>query len=625
VSRRGRSAALPDTGAATDRGLLPGTLIVRCFAQKGSAVQDFDFSQLAAAPDIQRGLAIAFARRTAPGAGLNALESMRSSFRVARQFTQYLTTGSCPPVMLSDVTPDHIDGFQAYRNHAPHMPMELGTLKTLLLRAADLPESLTAKLHEANPRYVSGADPKTSYSRAEFKRISDAARADLRTAAARIRANRALLARYRAGEVADPDRRLELLDFVDRHGDVPRNDSKSNPGTHNIESWVQRGRFGGVMEIVSWLHLTGLEATAAATLLAVMTGENISVILDAPAAHHRADGHTGGAATAILDTCKPRRGKSAYMNLAVAEVPDWISIPQRPERLSGRDELHTPFGAYALILELTAGSREVTGSDRLLIGYHPTGGHRGWPRGLRIPRGTYCFRAWAHPHNLPSDQVDASGPRPLNVLSGRIRLTYLELHQKPVAHTETTLVNDYLGRNRGNFAAYREVVAAALGEQVDKARARGVMDVVTKAEVERAGTDAEAIAAEHQVDAATLQRMLDGDLDTVMNACVDNGNSPHAPAGEPCRASFMTCLDCPCARALPRHLPIQALVHDRLADGKAQMSPVTWAQRFALPHAQLTDLLARHDPIDVADARAAATDTDRALVTRFVNRELDLR
>jgi hypothetical protein len=55
------------------------------------------------------------------------------------------------------------------------------------------------------------------------------------------------------------------------------------------------------------------------------------------------------------------------------------------------------------------------------------------------------------------------------------------------------------------------------------------------------------------------------------------------------------------------------------------MSPVTWAHRFALPHAQLTDLLARHDPIDVADARADATDTDRALVARFVNRELDLR
>ncbi|MDT7764452.1 MAG: hypothetical protein QOC63_3872 [Mycobacterium sp.] len=275
MSRRGRSAALPDTGTATDRGLLSGTLIVRCFAQKGGAVRDFNFSGLPAAPDIQRGLAIAFAHRTAPGAGLNAVESMRSSFRVARQFAHYLATLSCPPALLSDLTPDHIDGFQAYRKHATHMPMELGTLKTLLLRAEDLPDALTAKLHEANPRYVAGADPKTSYSRAEFKRIADAARADLRTAAARIRANRALLARYRAGELADPDRRLELLDFVDRHGDVPRDDRKSDQRTDIVEFWVQRGGFGRVIEIVSWLHLTGLEATAAAILLAVMTGENI--------------------------------------------------------------------------------------------------------------------------------------------------------------------------------------------------------------------------------------------------------------------------------------------------------------------------------------------------------------
>ena len=122
--------------------------------------------------------------------------------------------------------------------------------------------------------------------------------------------------------------------------------------------------------------------------------------------------------------------------------------------------------------------------------------------------GHKCFTAWAEHHKLPSDRVDASGSRQLAVLPGRIRLTYLELHQKPVAHTETTLVHDYLGRDRGNLDAYRGVVAAALAQQVDRARARGVMDMLSKAEVERAGTDAEAIAAEHRVDATTLQRML---------------------------------------------------------------------------------------------------------------------
>ena len=148
-------------------------------------------------------------------------------------------------------------------------------------------------------------------------------------------------------EVADPDRRLELLDFVvDRHGDVPRNDCKYRRApTSGLGATgpIRRGRRDHQLA-----HLNGHEATAAAALLAVMTGENISVILDTPAAHHRSDRHTGEAATAILDTCKPRRGKRAYMNRALSQVPDWISIPKQPELLSSRRAAH-PFGVYALI------------------------------------------------------------------------------------------------------------------------------------------------------------------------------------------------------------------------------------------------------------------------------------
>jgi hypothetical protein len=587
-------------------------------------MQDFDFARLPVAVELQHGLASAFARRTAPGAGLNSLHSVHGNFRVVRAFAEYLATLMHPPVRLCDLAPDHLDGFYTSRAHISHAPMELGGVKTLLLYADDVADPLRAKLHEANPPFVARREPKASYSRAEFKRIADAARADLRAAAKRIRANRAVLTQYRAGEVADPDRRLQLLDFVDRHGDVPRYDPRPSQRT-DVKYFAQRGGFGSVIDIVSWLNLTVSEATAAAILLAVMTGENMSVILDAPAAHHRADGHGGGTATAILDTCKPRRGKRAYMNLALIEVPDWISIPERPEELSRKDELHTPFGVYVLILEMTACSREITGSDRLLIGYHPTGGQRGWSRGLRIPQGPYCFRAWSGLRNLPSDQGDSSGPRPLNVLPSRMRLTYLELHQKPVAHTESTLVNDYLARNRGNLTEYRGVVADALTEQVDKARARGVIDILSSDDLARADTQPEAVAAEHALDAATLKRMQAGELDTVMTACVANHDSPHSPAGEPCRASFMKCLECPCARALPHHLPIQVLVHDRLEARRAEMTPLAWVRRFALPHAQLGDLLTRHDPTDVADARANPSDTDLSLVERFVDRELDLR
>ena len=119
--------------------------------------------------------------------------------------------------------------------------------------------------------------------------------------------------------------------------------------------------------------------------------------------------------------------------------------------------------------------------------------------------------------------------------------------------------------------------------------------------------------------------MLAGELDTVMNACVDNENSPYSPAGQPCRASFMTCLECPCARALPHHLPIQVLVLDRLEQRRAEMTPLGWTQRFGKPHAELADLLSRHDAEDVEQARRTSTTAQHAMVERFVNRELDIR
>jgi hypothetical protein len=44
------------------------------------------------------------------------------------------------------------------------------------------------------------------------------------------------------------------------------------------------------------------------------------------------------------------------------------------------------------------------------------------------------------------------------------------------------------------------------------------------------------------MDVAALHRMLAGEMDTVMGACIDHTNSPHTAAGQPCRASFMLCL-----------------------------------------------------------------------------------
>ncbi len=41
------------------------------------------------------------------------------------------------------------------------------------------------------------------------------------------------------------------------------------------------------------------------------------------------------------------------------------------------------------------------------------------------------------------------------------------------------LANEYLGRDRGNLAAYQKLVAQVLADQVAKAKASAVMPVLT--------------------------------------------------------------------------------------------------------------------------------------------------
>lgn len=614
-----------------------GGLVVRCFSQDGKEQRDFDFADLTVSPQLQAALAGAFAQRVAPKKGLTRLSAVAKPFWVSRRFSQYLAQLSWPPTQVEHLAPEHVDGFLASSSlKTSALRGEAWEIKTMLLLVEGIKPELVVKCREPNPKRVRlEENRKQSYSRQEFKRIADAARSDLRNAAKRIRENRELLTRYRVGELTDPDRRLELLDFVECHGDVPRrlSEGKRTAGKHVPMPWVQR--CGTVAEAVSGAHLTVSEAIAGVILLGAMTGENPSVLLATPSAHHRADGYAGGPATAIVDAIKPRRGPRAYMNLAISQVPDWISIPEDQLELPTRDELHTPFGVYALMHELTAASRRLTGSDKLFLAYCVTGGgSNGGGRGLRPldPAASwYAVAKWSERKKLRADPDlqaaagEATEPKLIQAKMDRIRLTYLELHQVPVAQTEQTLASDYLGRNRGNYAEYRKVVADALAEEVNKARARGIMATFSEADLEAARIDSGSAVGDFGVGSVTLKKLVEGQLDTVMNGCVDNKNSPYSPAGQPCRASFMACLDCPCARALPRHLPIQTLVHDTLETRRAEMIPLTWTRRFALPHTQLADLLSQHDDADVAEARDAVTDSDRAVVARFLDRELDWR
>ncbi len=550
-----------------------------------------------------------------------------NTWRTLRSFACYLATLNQPPRTAGQLTPTHLAGWYQPRRQLADAAAQLGQLKRTLRHVDVLGAQFLAALNAPNPP-TPMARTHASYSRAETQRILNAARRDVRAATTRIRGNRERLRRWRNGELHDDielARTGELLDYVDQHLDVPRYTRSTAP-----LRWVaQRGT---VEDHLTALHLSGVEAAAFAVLLAGLTGHNKDSLVAASATHHRPDGYTGGTGTAIIALDKPRRGTRRHMDVPLTstqpptEHDQPLATQDHIDAEHGGLDLHSPFGVYTLLVELAAPGRRHLDTDRLFAWYCPTGGGPARPgRGLRTHVDSCLIRKWARRHDLPVDPGEgrSSGAAQLSVSLRRLRLTYLELAQRPVAHADSTLANEYLARNRGNLAEYQQVVAAALREQVSNARARARMQPITEQEVAESHAHPERVAARHRIDTATLRGMLAGELDTVLGACIDHTHSPHATPGQPCRASFMLCLSCPCARALPSHLPVQVRVHDELERRRAAVTPLRWAQRFAVPYTQLSDLLDRAGTTAVSAARNAITAAERELVDRFLARELD--
>ena len=615
-----RLAALPGAGyRPTPRLAADGAAQVTFVPETPGPSQVFDFSTWPVTVELQRAMAQAFAFRTRPGGPIRATGAAARSFRLMRAFAKHLAESARPPRKPDEIIPAHLKGWALARSDYKGLPIELAALKSCLRRVPGITAEFAACLAERNPARI--RSKVSSYSRDELARILTAARRDVRLAAERIRAGRALLARWRAGELDDQpqeiQRRGQLLDLVDRDADVPRRDDAQRLPLY----WVSA--LGPQDELFAMLHLTIADVAAFVVLLVGLTGQNRATILDAPAGYHRADGYASGPATAVIELDKPRRGRHRHMDFALVDLPDWVPTPSEPGERT-RDDLRTPFGVYMLLHDLAGPARQQMGSDKLIVWWASVGGG-GVGRGFRTGLTAVQVAQWARPHGLLADPpADDGPPAELQVTLQRLRLTFNELHQRPVAHTERTLANEYLARNRGNLGEHQRVVAAALAQEVTKAKTRDKINALSAADVAEAREHPARVAARHGMDTATLERLLAGQLDTVMGGCVDNTSGPHNP-GQACRASFMLCLSCPCARATPQHLPAQVHVHDELTARRAAMTSLRWTRRFADPHAQLAELLDRAGPVAVADARAAITDVDRTLVNRFLHRELDLR
>jgi hypothetical protein len=488
---RGRHAMLPDDGYEPPPRLLVDAerRVVRFTTEDGRTAKDFDFARLPVDPDLQLAFARAFDQLTGPSGTRKRLWTAVKSFEVLRRFAEHLAGLPRPPRSPAQLTPAHLDGYALTRRRLVVFAREFGLLVATLKAVDGLSDRFAARLAMPLPGRPLPAALQ-SYSPTEFRWILQAARQDVRAAATRIRAHRKLLDRWRAGGVGqdrDPAS-WELgwiLDHIDRVGDVPRYQGRQQLPLRRLT------RHGTVEQLMDLLHLSRDEAAAFLVLLIGLTGHNGGTIADAPAAHHRADGDAGGIKTAIVELRKPRRGRRSQMDVPVADVPDWLGVDPAtiPASVTARDELHTPFGVWLLLHELTAPARRLAGTDRLLVCWAPKGYLVG--RGFRVGFCDEMVSDWGRRKALPADhpQGQVEPPGVLHVTMPRLRLSFAQHHQKAVAHTDQVLATQYLGRDRGNLADYQRLVARVLEEQVAKAKASVLLATLTADDVAQARRD----------------------------------------------------------------------------------------------------------------------------------------
>lgn len=445
-------------------------------------------------------------------------------------------------------------------------------------------------------------------SASELDRVLDAARADVRAARDRIRPNLHELERWRRGVINDPvlALRLRLLDGIATTGDCPRYDN----GLQHTRMLREAGFKNGAGALSS-VFLTAHDAVAFGILLVGLTGHNMSTLesMRTPL-HHASDKPDSPDDAIVAKALKPRRGKSrAAMTISAFNTPDATASRGRT------GDLRNAHNVFALLEALTAPARNVSGADHLFSWVSHARAH-----GIvhsTIVQGTKVRpQNWASGHGILADDGT-----PLELTFRRLRLTFVTARDRPVAHSRRTLRQTYQAKNTRELHKYQLLVATVLDEQVRVAQSTHHSAFLSEADLVRLSVDPASGAKVLGLPVRVAERLLTGNLDTVLTACVDNENGPHNDG--PCRASFLLCAGCPCAVAMPTHWPMLVATHRRLLQHRDAMTEIDWARRFGEATARLTQLIDQIPAGAGEKAMAQLTTEQSALIDRLLGGGMD--
>ncbi|MEV8183292.1 hypothetical protein [Specibacter sp. NPDC078692] len=402
-------------------------------------------------------------------------------------------------------------------------------------------------------------------------------------------------------------RRGNFLAHIAAVGDVPRYPSGG--------SMVQSIGPGGA-DLFYSLFPTASDVTALVILIQCLTGHNVSTICNLTPQYSRADGAQDGEPSVLVTRAsKPRRGPfKAEMDLPFTNISE--ETGEYPQE-GARDDYASAFGIYMIAHRLCRRARGFTLSGHLLVSHSFHRRYTAIPNGPGFrPVAENCMYKW-------DGWIDADD-KIQRVDSRRLRRTFLELHQRPVAHSVDTLANTYLSRDTGALASNQAVIQHVLEGEVERIRTTNLSLVLTNQDVEQARNEPGDVATRFGVTPEKLAQILDGRLDTLATACVDNQHGPYTAPEKACTASFLLCLGCPCARSEPRHIPVQALLRQQIEARREELMPEQWQRKFGTAAEQLDDVLAQQRVV-VAAAATTASGEDAALIEALLDGRLDLR
>lgn len=591
-------AALPNSSyaqpeAVTDTG---DEVFVRFTPESGGRPKDFEFRKLGFAPEIESAVVAGFAMACGPGGSRKTVESAKTLYAGVRALARKLQEFPSPPKSLGSLAPAHLASFKLSRTRYSHSLIQL--FRVLFRRTTGLSHEFREALYSPHGWSVPSSGS-SAYSDPEARRIQRAARSEVRTALARMRKIEAEFERWKQDDSrldVEARQRCRLLDRIMRGGtEAQKLRTIREPPPQRKESAA----------LLPELFPSYSEISALAVLLICVSGQNLGTVCELTADHLRADDQVTEEPLIMARASKPRRGRhGAEMDLAMA--------PNHVPAL-GRDDYSSPAGVYRVAHELCARVREIAKTNSLLVFYSTNVGP-GAPEIRQLP--TAAIENWRG--KLPDGTVLS------RVNTRRLRLTYIQRHQRPVAHSATTAAREYLSKDAEALPGYQKVVGDVLNVEVNRIQTGHSILTLTDEEVTEASRNPAAIAEKLGTSTDQLRFLLQGRLDTVATACVDHANSPYGSAGGSCSASFLLCLGCPNARSEPRHIPIQAAMLASIDSRRFEMTDDEWAGRFSTAHHQLNDLLSRQRANQSATTPSVSSQ-EQELIDLVLDGGLELR